>query len=345
MSRWFRVYDDLVDDPKVQRLSPDIFKALVNLWCLASQNNGALPAHDDIAFKLRVKPERVTQILSILGECGLIDSDETAIRPHNWDKRQFKSDVSNERVKRFRERHCNVTDTVTVTPPDTEQIQKQNTDTEKKDIRAVAKATRPDEPFENFWRVYPRRDGANPKAPARKKFFAVVKSGTDPAGIISAASRYSAEAKAKQQVGTPYVAQAVTWLNQQRWEDYPQYSGSVSAQSHQPPSADLPSDEELRRKYGAENGHGQSAGADEKADADGHSRQSGDAGELLGKGQGDDFADVPRERADHQTRTAGVRSLGQILRETPRLAAVGAESPTGGEYSGDDGSGAVARMV
>ena len=31
MSRWFRVYDDLVDDPKVQRLSgPEFKKALLD---------------------------------------------------------------------------------------------------------------------------------------------------------------------------------------------------------------------------------------------------------------------------------------------------------------------------
>jgi DNA-binding transcriptional ArsR family regulator len=129
VSRWFRLYDDLVDDPKIQRLPGDTVKALLNLWCLASQNDGMLPAADDIAFKLRMKPAKVDHLLSVLGECGLIDSDETGMRPHNWNARQFKSDVSNERVKRHRERKCNVTspvtETVTVTPPDTEQIQKQ----------------------------------------------------------------------------------------------------------------------------------------------------------------------------------------------------------------------------
>jgi hypothetical protein len=44
---------------------------------------------------------------------------------HNWDKRQFKSDTSNERVKRYRERFrkqdCNVTPLLPETPPETEQ--------------------------------------------------------------------------------------------------------------------------------------------------------------------------------------------------------------------------------
>jgi len=30
MSRWFRLYDDLVDDPKIQRLPGETVKALLN---------------------------------------------------------------------------------------------------------------------------------------------------------------------------------------------------------------------------------------------------------------------------------------------------------------------------
>jgi hypothetical protein len=108
MSRWFRVYDDLVDDPKVQRLPPDLFKYLINLWCLASQNGGKLPAIADIAFKLRINDSKVRSVLAELDAAGLIDVDETSVEmviaPHNWEKRQFKSDVSTNRVKAFRER-------------------------------------------------------------------------------------------------------------------------------------------------------------------------------------------------------------------------------------------------
>lgn len=115
-------------------------------------------------------------------------------------------------------------------------------------IRAVADATRPRAPdrFEEFWEVYPKRDGANPKIPARKKFIAAVKSGVEPAAVIAAAGRYAAEMRAKAQERTPYVAQAVTWLNQQRWGDYdanaPNAPGVISAEE----SAQLFA--ELRRK-------------------------------------------------------------------------------------------------
>jgi hypothetical protein len=120
MTRWFRVYADLVDDPKVQRLDAALFKALINLWCLASANDGALPPIDEIAFKLRMKREKAQRVLTDLRAAGLIDDDERGARPHNWDERQFKSDGSTPRVKRFRERRRNVSPAVSETAPESE---------------------------------------------------------------------------------------------------------------------------------------------------------------------------------------------------------------------------------
>jgi hypothetical protein len=130
MSRWFRVYDDLVDDPKVQLLPGDMVKALLNLWCLASQNGGILPDISTIAFKLRVKLDRVEKILSTLKEAGLIDDDETGTHPHNWNRRQFKSDLSTERVKRHRGDKRNADETFHETTSQRPQKQSTESDTE-----------------------------------------------------------------------------------------------------------------------------------------------------------------------------------------------------------------------
>ena len=119
MSRWFRVYDDLVNDPKVQTLPDDLFKALMNLWCLASKNGGDLPSDSDIAFGLRISIERTAEILNQLNTLDLLDGR----KPHNWDARQFKSDVSTERVQKFRKRRETVSETANETPPDTDTEQ------------------------------------------------------------------------------------------------------------------------------------------------------------------------------------------------------------------------------
>jgi uncharacterized protein YdaU (DUF1376 family) len=113
-------------------------------------------------------------------------------------------------------------------------------------------ATRParDEFFEEFWKAYPRRDGANPKEPARKVFVAAVKSGADPQEIIAGAR--ACAARDREKIGTPYTPQAVKWLRDQRWRDYaPEAPGDASTG---PPETrgwkpGMPTDEELRRKY------------------------------------------------------------------------------------------------
>lgn len=105
-------------------------------------------------------------------------------------------------------------------PPDTIGKDKKGED-KKEDIRAVAKATRPtDEKFEEFWKAKPSRAGADPKAPAAKLFHAAVKAGTPADEIIAAARRWAAVDAGK--VGTEYLPQAVKWLRDKRWLDYPQ---------------------------------------------------------------------------------------------------------------------------
>ncbi|MBK3776315.1 DUF1376 domain-containing protein [Azospirillum brasilense] len=76
-----------------------------------------------------------------------------------------------------------------------------------------------DAAFEEFWAAYPSRGpAANPKKPARQKFERAVKSGADPADLIQAARRYADQMRAAGKDRTEFVAQAVTFLNQERWE-------------------------------------------------------------------------------------------------------------------------------
>jgi hypothetical protein len=130
MSRWFRLYDDVLDDPKVQRLPPVLFKAWVNLLCLTSRNDGKLPSADDIAFALRTDIDTANGWLDDLVSRGLLDERGDDLSPHNWHERQFKSDrdpTASERQRRKRDRdrdgkssHANVTRDVTPPRADTD---------------------------------------------------------------------------------------------------------------------------------------------------------------------------------------------------------------------------------
>lgn len=99
----------------------------------------------------------------------------------------------------------------------------------KEDTCAVGKPTRTDEKFEELWKSLPRREGANPKEPARKLFHAAVKAGEDP-DVIIAGARQCARAESKN-AGTPYIPQTVKWLRDKRWRDY----GAQSVELDAPP--------------------------------------------------------------------------------------------------------------
>jgi hypothetical protein len=81
--------------------------------------------------------------------------------------------------------------------------------------RAPASAGR----FEEFWSEYPRREGSNPRKTALQVYQQAVKSGADEQSIIDGAKRYRSDLRRRGQEGSRYVAQAVTWLRQSRWED------------------------------------------------------------------------------------------------------------------------------
>jgi hypothetical protein len=120
MSRWFRFYDDAINDPKLLRLSDAMFRAWVTLLCIASKYEGKLPPASDIALMLRTKRTTIAAWFTELTAAGLLDNVDGHFVPHNWNGRQYKSDVSTGRVKRFRETKRNVSSTVSETPPEAE---------------------------------------------------------------------------------------------------------------------------------------------------------------------------------------------------------------------------------
>mgnify|MGYP006407257627 CR=1 FL=1 len=134
---WFRYYIEALDDPKVQQLSAEHFRTWVNLLCIAAKHGGKLPSKSDCAFALRVTPDTFRVTFAALHDAKLFDKDvgrDKHTEPHNWSKRQYKSDTSAERTRRYRKRHSDVT----VTPPDTET----ETDTEEeRKLPSAAKET------------------------------------------------------------------------------------------------------------------------------------------------------------------------------------------------------------
>jgi hypothetical protein len=115
--KWFRFYNEALNDPKILRMPPALRWDWVTTLSVASINGGILPHVEDIALYMRKTVEEVEDLLSELVARELVDEvGDGLFAPHNWKNRQYLSDVSTERVKQHRKRKRNVS----VTRPDTE---------------------------------------------------------------------------------------------------------------------------------------------------------------------------------------------------------------------------------
>lgn len=106
-------------------------------------------------------------------------------------------------------------------PPQRKEEGGKREEIEKKALEPVAKPQpRASADFLAFKAAFPKRDGAQPWAPAEKKFNALVKTGVDPQVMVRAASALAREEASRGNAGTKFIPQAITWLNQQRFIDY-----------------------------------------------------------------------------------------------------------------------------
>lgn len=114
-ARWFRFYADAMRHPKVAKLPDQTFRLWVELLCVAAENDGRIPAPDDLKHMLKRRLDHLLRGLQDLIKASLIDPLGDGYRPHGWDKRQYKSDVSTDRVRKHRTKG-----NVSETAPDTE---------------------------------------------------------------------------------------------------------------------------------------------------------------------------------------------------------------------------------
>jgi len=237
-NQWFRMYSEFLSDPKVQMMNESYQRRLVMLFCMKC--NGDETFHDDaIAFQLRIGCVEWSETKAEFIKRGFIDNDNNIL---NWGKRQYQSDSSTNRVRKHREtvmkRQCNVS----VTPPDTEQIQNR---TDKKVSKQIPPAGVYSPEFDSLWKIYPRRDGS--KQEAFKSYKAAIKRGVSHERIESGVREY-ANYVARERKDQEHIAHATTWINQSRWES--DYASTGNRQAGKPTWKS--ESERLKAKYRAE---------------------------------------------------------------------------------------------
>lgn len=211
---WLRLYVEIIDDDKLGLLAFEDRWHYIALLCC--KRTGLLDADCNpdllrrrVALKLGLSTRELDEVARRLSEVQLIDRE--TLQPNGWEHRQFESDSSTERVRRYRERmgsggkkrKCNVSETAQDTDTDT--------DTEKQGAKAPVRKDYPPE-FEQAWADYPRRHGGANKAQAHKAWQARTKAGFTAEEIHHGVLRYAAYIRAAGKEHTEFVKQPETFF-------------------------------------------------------------------------------------------------------------------------------------
>ncbi|HEY66248.1 MAG TPA: hypothetical protein G4O02_16980 [Caldilineae bacterium] len=115
---WFRFYNETYRDPKIRRLAREMSCSIaeaVGVWAILlslaseSERRGALMLNSDIPLDLSDLEDatgapNIKEWLECMQRLGMLTYDNDTWYITNWDKRQFESDSSRERVRRYREK-------------------------------------------------------------------------------------------------------------------------------------------------------------------------------------------------------------------------------------------------
>lgn len=134
--QWFRFYHEWDSDPKVQMMGEAMQRRLAMLFCERCKGVAVTERHR--AFHWRISEADLAETKALFIENGFIDESWSVLK---WDKRQYLSDSSTERTRRYRERTKTSQERhrdASVTVPDTETESEQNQ--KKADMCAAASA-------------------------------------------------------------------------------------------------------------------------------------------------------------------------------------------------------------
>jgi hypothetical protein len=252
---WFRAYPEAAYDPKFRVVSAQsglpylmVFGAWWNILCIAGSSpvRGSLYvtamkrySNGDVAMMLQVSNDECNAILKTFIDLDMLEVDEHGgYRVKNWEKRQFVSDNSSERVKRHRKKakrqDGNANETLhgrysndDVTPPDTES----DTDTEAEEEGETAPSSSSPSPIPDWIpetpieakdhpgiQVYERVAG---RVPGSRDYKTVVETvrflarNRSPDELVDyLAPFWLAWSSRKTRDGRPYAAGNIAWLTE-----------------------------------------------------------------------------------------------------------------------------------
>lgn len=100
---WFKLYHEILDDPKMGQISDRLYRRCIELFALAGDydQDGLLPEIEDIAWRLRLPVDELQKDIADLQALNIITSNDDGLVVTNFSKRQTTSS-STERTRRQR---------------------------------------------------------------------------------------------------------------------------------------------------------------------------------------------------------------------------------------------------
>ena len=218
---WLRLYTDILESPKVQRLPAATFRVWVNLLCLYKRADEAMPSVSEIAFALRMPEPDLVDAIDELVCARLLDQAGDTWEPHNWGERQFPTSTDRSRLRRAS--NADATRNVQEDPEpsralarkEPKTLHKSKTDTEVATAlhaTPLQRATIDQEWFEQLRQNYPRRAGDQGWKRAMHACQARLAAGHSLDTLLDGARRYRDFIVATGKEGTVYVKQAATFF-------------------------------------------------------------------------------------------------------------------------------------
>jgi hypothetical protein len=235
---WFRLYTEFAHDTKVQLLPHAMQRHLIMLFCLKGSGEletllkrcQVVPSafhersvEQKLAFALRISEKELAETKGEFEREGFIDGSWNLL---NWEKRQYRSDVSTERVHRFREankkrredsvkRFRNVSETA---------CNGEDTDTDTEHKKTIASngnghhARFAASEIESVYQQYPRKTAKAAALKAIKKSLENLDEEDPVAALRARVTEFANSPAGRKGEFVPYPA---TWFNRKQYLDDP----------------------------------------------------------------------------------------------------------------------------
>lgn len=237
---WCRLSTSYYLDAAVLRAGEDAEVLFVRCMAYsgAQETGGRVAKH---ALPL-LTPTRTKARTAALVREGLLLDDGDHVLIRSWERWQEALDAESARRRRDRERKARVrsggqSKDVSADSPRTVHVTKPRIEVEVEEEKETPtpKTSSPTDGFEEFWQVYPRREGKQ----AAVKAFGKARQSASTEIIVQGAIRFRDDPN-RQPEFTPHPT---TWLNQGRWDDDPLPARGLRAL----PSRVAEQDDTLRR--------------------------------------------------------------------------------------------------